>query len=57
MGMGISGGIFQGKCNELLSDIEEVKVYIDDIIVLNKGTFVDHVEQLRIFSRTFVNPY
>ena len=55
--MGISGGIFQGKCNELLSDIEEVKVYIDDIIVLNKGTFVDHVEQLRFFSRTFVNPY
>jgi hypothetical protein len=52
MGMCVSGDIFQAKVNELLGDIEGVKAYIDDILVLNKGTFKDHVEQLRVcFSR------
>ena len=49
MGMGISGYIFQAEFNELLGCIEVVKAYIDDILVLDKGTFVDHVEQLSIF--------
>ena len=51
MGMVMSGYIFQSKVNELLGENEGVKAYIDDILVLNKGTFVDHVEQLRFFSR------
>ncbi len=47
MGLVSSGGdIFQAKVNELLGDIEGVKAYIDDILVLNKGTFKDHVDQL-----------
>ena len=37
MGMCISGDIFQAKVNELLGDIDGVKAYIDDILVLNKG--------------------
>jgi hypothetical protein len=37
---------------ELLGDIEGVKTYIDDILVINKGTFDDHLEQLDIcFNR------
>ena len=48
MGMCISGDIFQAKVNELLGDIDGVKAYIDDILVLNKGTFSDHIEQLRV---------
>ena len=48
MGLVSSGDIFQAKVNELLGDIEGVKAYIDDILVLNKGTFKDHVAQLRI---------
>ena len=52
MGMVRSGYIFQAKVNELLSNIEEVKAYIEYILVLYKCTFVDHVEQLRLcFSR------
>ena len=48
----MSGDIFQDKSNELLCDIKRVKSYIDDIHVLNKGNFADHMEQLRIcFSR------
>ena len=51
MGMCISGDIFQAKVNELLGDIEGVKAYIDDILVLSKGTFTDHIEQLRLCFR------
>ena len=43
MGMCISGDIFQAKVNELLGDINDAKAYIDDILVLNKGTFLDHI--------------
>ena len=46
MGLVSSGDIFQAKVNELLGDIEGVKAYIDNILVLNKGTFKDHVDQL-----------
>ena len=50
MGMVISGDILQDKFNNILGDIEGVKAYIDNILVLNKGTFSDHVEQLIILS-------
>ena len=48
MGMCASGDIFQGKVEELLSNIEGVKTYIDDILVLGTGGFEKHMEQLRI---------
>ena len=52
MGMCVSGDIFQAKVNELLGDIDGVKAYIDDILVLCKGSFDDHIQQLRLcFSR------
>ena len=52
MGMCVSGDIFQAKVNELLGDIDGVKAYIDDILVLCKGSFDDHMQQLRLcFSR------
>ena len=40
--------IFQAKVDKLLGDIEGVKTYIDDILVLGKDTFEKHIEQLRI---------
>ena len=36
MGMCASGGIFQNKVDVLLGNIEGVKTYIDDILVLSK---------------------
>ena len=48
MGMFVSGDIFQAKVNELLCDIKGVKAYIDDILVLCKGSFDDHMQQLRL---------
>ena len=37
------GDIFQAKVDELLSDIKGVKTYIDDILVLSKYFFVNHI--------------
>ena len=48
MGMCTSGDIFQAKVDELLGDIEGVKIYIIDIIVSSKDYFGKHIEQLRI---------
>ena len=45
-----SGGIFQDKLDEFLSDIDVVKTYIDDIICLNKDEFPKHMEQIRVIS-------
>ena len=48
----MSEDIFQAKVNEILGAIEGVKACIGNILVLIKGKFADHVEQLRIsFSR------
>ena len=51
MGMCVSGDIFQAKVYELLGDIEGVKCYIDDILAVCKGTFADHIGQLRMIFR------
>jgi Reverse transcriptase (RNA-dependent DNA polymerase). len=46
MGMWCSGDIFQAKVDQLLGDIEGVKTYIDNILVISKGSFDDHLKQL-----------
>ena len=48
MGMCASGDIFQAKVEELLGVIEGIKTYIDDILVLGKERFENHIEQPRI---------
>ena len=48
MGMCASGNIFQAKVYKLLGDIEGVKTYIYDILVLGKDSFENHINQLRI---------
>ena len=47
-GMYASVDIFQSKVDELPSDIKGVKTYIDDILVLGKDSFENHIEQLII---------
>ena len=46
MGISCSPDIFQAKIYELLGDIEGTKAYIDDILVVKKGSFQEHLEQL-----------
>ena len=48
MGMCDLGDIIQAKVDNLLGDIEGVKTYIDDILVLGKDSFEKHIYQLRI---------
>ena len=42
MGMCASGDIFQAKVDYLLGDIEGVKIFIDNILVLSKESFSKH---------------
>ena len=52
MGMCDSRYIFQAKVDNLGGDIEGVKTYINDILVLNKERYYNHIEKLRrIFGR------
>lgn len=48
LSMGVSGSpdIFQAKIYKLMGDLEGVKAYIDDILVINRGSFSQHLEQL-----------
>ena len=52
--MGVAGSpdIFQAKIYELMGDLKGVKAYIDDLLVIKKGTFSQHLEQLEeVFRR------
>ena len=52
MGVSCSPDIFQAKIYELLGDIEGTRAYIDNILVIKKGTFQEHLSQLEeIFRR------
>ncbi len=46
MGVSCSPDIFQAKIYELLGDIDGTRAYIDDILVIKRGTFEEHLEQL-----------
>ena len=48
MGMRSPGDISQAKLYEMLGDIEDVKTYINNILVLSKESFSNHTEKLRI---------
>ena len=48
MGMCTLGDIFQAKVDKILGDIEGVKTYADDILVLSKDIFEKNIDQLRI---------
>ena len=48
MGMCTSGDILKANIDKLLSDIEGVKIYTNDILVLRKDCFKNYIYQLRI---------
>eukprot|EP00957_Ditylum_brightwellii_P187543 14282101-Ditylum_brightwellii.AAC.1 len=33
---------------ELFADLEEVKAYIDDLLIITKGSWQDHLDKLEI---------
>ncbi|HEY9708671.1 MAG TPA: reverse transcriptase family protein, partial [Oculatellaceae cyanobacterium] len=48
--MGISGApdIFQEKMSELMLDLEFVRTYLDDVLIVTKSTYEDHLNKLEI---------
>ena len=46
MGLCNSPDIFQEKMSDLMAGLEFVRVYLDDILAITKGTFDDHLEKL-----------
>ena len=52
MGLCNSPDIFQEYMGELLGDLEHVRAYIDDLLIISKGTYEDHLDKLEeVFSR------
>ena len=48
MGLCNSPDIFQEKMSTLMSDLEYVRAYIDDLLVLTSSTWEDHLDKLRV---------
>ena len=55
MGLCNSPDIFQEKMGNLMQDLENVKTYIDDILLLTKDNWEDHLEQLEQVSLKLQN--
>ena len=46
MGLCNSPDIFQEKMSELMAGLEFARAYLDDLLIISKGNFDDHLEQL-----------
>ena len=52
MGLCNSPDIFQEKMSSLMDGLEFVRAYIDDLLVISKSTWYDHLEKLvEVFKR------
>ena len=52
MGLCNSPDIFQEKINELIDGLEFARAYIDDLLVISKQSFEEHLEHLeQVFTR------
>ena len=48
MGLCNSPDIFQDKMNELFHDLEYVRAYIDDLLIISNSNFEDHLNKVKI---------
>ena len=46
VGLCNSPDIFQEKMNELMEGLEFVRAYLDDLLIVTKGSFQDHLDKL-----------
>jgi Reverse transcriptase (RNA-dependent DNA polymerase) len=46
MGLCNSPDIFQEKMSCLMGDLEYVRAYIDDLLIITKGTYLEHPQKL-----------
>jgi len=47
MGLKISADVFQREMSKLFEDLSYVLVYIDDLLIVTKGSYEDHLEKLK----------
>ncbi len=47
MGFAGSVDIFEPEMMDLMEALEYVRAYIDDLLVINRGTLEDHLDKLR----------
>ena len=48
MGFGGSADIFQAQMMDLMASLEYFRVYIDDLLIITRGTLDDHIEKIEI---------
>ena len=48
MGLCNSPDIFQEKMSDLMCNLEFARAYLDDLLVISKGTYAEHLEHLEI---------
>ena len=46
MGLKISADVFQREMSKLFEDLPYVLVYIDDLLIVTKGSYDDHLRKL-----------
>ena len=46
MGLCNSPHIFQEKMGELMAGLDFARAYLDDLLIISRGSFDDHLEQL-----------
>ncbi len=47
MGFAGSADIFQAEIGNLMATLEYVRAYIDDLLVITKGSLDDHLDKLK----------
>jgi RNase H-like domain found in reverse transcriptase/Reverse transcriptase (RNA-dependent DNA polymerase) len=48
MGLCNSPDIFQEKMSTLMQDLEYVRAYIDDLLIITHGSFEEHIDKLKV---------
>ena len=46
MGISTAPDIFQNKMSDLMRELEFVRVYLDDLLIITNGSFEDHLAKL-----------
>ena len=46
MGLSTAPDVFQSRMSSLMSGVDYVRVYLDDLLVLSSGSYEDHLEKL-----------
>ena len=55
MGLIVSADVFQEAMGKLMTTLEKVFVYTDDIIIIGDGTFEEHMKDVREVLERLVN--